>query len=78
MVPAKPEPDPIIAKYVAEVSVPGVPWISTSHHELARLYSKYGQGRVIMLLNEHWANMREYAVALKRGYAHQRCEDATR
>lgn len=65
----KPEPHPLIAAYIAEVSVPGVPWVSTPHLTLRGLYNQYGQSRIVMLINEHWANMREYAVSLKREHA---------
>lgn len=54
----KPEPDPRIAAYVAEVSVAGVPWISTSHLTLRSLYSQHGEALVAVLLKRHWAAMR--------------------
>jgi hypothetical protein len=53
-----PQPDPIIAAYVAEVSAPGIPYVSTSHVTLSRLYSEHGRARVDALLAEHWAAVR--------------------
>lgn len=50
-----PQPDPRIAAYVAEVSVPGIPWISTSHNTLSRLYGEHGRDVVDGLLHEHWS-----------------------
>jgi hypothetical protein len=61
----KPEPREEIAAYVAEVSQPGVPWISNSHHTLFQLGSKYGRSRVEMWLNEHWAAVRAWNEANK-------------
>jgi len=72
-----PIPDPRIAAYVAEVSVPGVPWISSSHITLRHINIEYGQATVQHLLDKHWAAMRSYAVALKRHHAHGLVESSS-
>jgi hypothetical protein len=51
----EPQPDPRIAGYVAEVSVPGIPWISTSHLTLQRLNGEHGKRVVADLLDEFWS-----------------------
>ena len=50
--------NPIIADYVAEVSQPGIPYVSTSHTTLANLYSRHGRSRIDLLLSLHWAAAR--------------------
>lgn len=47
-------PDPRIARYIAEVSKPGVPWISTSHIVLLGLYQEYGRDTIDKLLADYW------------------------
>lgn len=47
--------DARIAAYVVEVSMPGVPWISTSHNTLVKLYGQHGRETIDALLAAHWA-----------------------
>lgn len=53
--------DPRIAAYVKEVSKPGIPYVSYSHHTLRAMYIEHGKQVVDHLLTEHWANQREGA-----------------
>lgn len=59
----RPEPDPRIAAYVAEVSAPGIPYVSTSHVTLARLYDAHGRDTVDALLSAHWDALRTWGAA---------------
>lgn len=59
----KPTPDPRIAAYVEEVSRPGVPYVSTSHVTLGRLYDAHGRATVDSLLAAHWQALREWQAA---------------
>lgn len=52
------QPDPRIAAYVAEVSQPGIPFVSTSHITLLRLYEQHGKDVIDQLLAEYWAAVR--------------------
>lgn len=51
-------PDERIAAYVAEISKPGVPYVSRSWVTLARLYDLHGRDTVDRLLREHWEALR--------------------
>jgi hypothetical protein len=55
-----PKPDPRIAAYVAEVSAPGIPWISTSHVTLRRLWDEHGKATVQGLLQAYWVALGEF------------------
>lgn len=50
--------DPRIAAYVAEVSQPGIPYISKSHYSLSELYVVHGEQVINDLLTAHWAEQR--------------------
>lgn len=50
--------DPRIAAYVAEVSQPGIPYVSMSHYVLAELYVLHGEQVINDLLTAHWAEQR--------------------
>lgn len=52
------KPDPRIAAYVAEVSRPGVPYLSTSHLTMGRLYQEHGRCVIDQLLKEYWESLR--------------------
>ena len=51
--------DPRIAAYVEEISKPGIPYVSYSHHTLLTMYIEHGKQVVDHLLPEHWAKQRE-------------------
>ena len=53
------EIDPRIAGYVAEISKPGIPFISTSHSTLRRLYEAHGHQVIDELLATHWRTVNE-------------------
>jgi len=56
----KPEPHPVIAAYINEVSVPGIPWISTSHNTLLHLWNSHGQANIDRMLVQFWDEQRAY------------------
>ena len=51
--------DPRIAAYVAEVSQPGIPYVSNSHGTLHNLYSEHGRQVIDGLLAAHWEEQRK-------------------
>lgn len=53
------KPDPRIAAYIAEIEVPGVPYISRSHETLSKLYSEHGMELVRSLIDAYFKAQRE-------------------
>ena len=54
--------DQRIAAYVAEVSQPGIPFISDSHITLRHLYIDHGKEVIDQLLADHWETQRQDAL----------------
>lgn len=50
--------DERIADYIAEVSQPGIPYISNSHGTLRELYARHGKQVIDQLLEEYWESLR--------------------
>jgi hypothetical protein len=50
--------DPRIAAYVAEVSQPGIPYVSTSQDRLMELYVIHGEQVINDLLTLYWSEQR--------------------
>lgn len=59
----RPEPDPRIASYIAELEVPGIPYISTSHWSLLKLYGAHGVSTVDGLVSDYFKRKGEYVAA---------------
>lgn len=57
---SRPEPDPIIAEHIEEISVPGVPWTSMSHITLMQLYKAYGSVMINELLSDYFRRLKEW------------------
>lgn len=55
---SSPEPDPRIAGYIAEISQPGIPYVSTSHLTLHDLYGMHGRGTVDQLIDHFFKRQR--------------------
>lgn len=60
---ARPVPRPEIAAYIKEVGQPGVPWISTSHYTLWKLYVAYSSEVVEQWLKEYFDSVRAFNAA---------------
>lgn len=50
----RPEPDPRIAAYIAEIEQPGIPYVSTSHVTLYNLYREHGEKTINYLLDQYF------------------------
>lgn len=55
-----PKPDTRIAAYIAELEVPGIPYISTSQWSLLRLYGTHGVSTVDNLVADYFKTKREH------------------
>ena len=52
-------PHPSIAKYIREIEQPGIPWISTSHLTLKRLYEEHGAEVIQQRINDYFSEKRK-------------------
>jgi hypothetical protein len=60
------KPDPRIAAYIDEISQPGIPYVSKSHHKLADLYAEHGRNVVDQLIVDYFER-KSHALQYRQG-----------
>lgn len=51
-------PDPRIAKYIAQIEQPGIPYVSSSHYTLHELGRVYGHELIASLVKDYFERKR--------------------